>query len=91
MMVAARGSGSHPVPLDQVAGNRTQVLLDHPWIASARAALLAALAAAFAVFNCCLAVRRLRRASAGREVVFDFFIIVERGCGWKTPKKPMLL
>jgi 6-phosphofructokinase len=37
VMVAARGDGAQPVPLDQVAGNRKQVPLDHPWIAAARA------------------------------------------------------
>jgi 6-phosphofructokinase len=37
VMVAARGDGAQPVPLDQVAGNRKQVPIDHPWIAAARA------------------------------------------------------
>ncbi|HEV3216700.1 MAG TPA: ATP-dependent 6-phosphofructokinase [Vicinamibacterales bacterium] len=37
VMVAARGSGALPVPLDQVAGKRKQVPLDHSWIAAARA------------------------------------------------------
>ena len=37
VMVAARGDGAQPVPIDQVAGKRKQVPLDHPWIASARA------------------------------------------------------
>jgi ATP-dependent phosphofructokinase / diphosphate-dependent phosphofructokinase len=37
VMVAARGEGAHPVPLDQVAGKRKEVPLDHPWIAAARA------------------------------------------------------
>ena len=37
VMVAARGDGAHPVPLDQVAGKRKGVPLDHPWIAAARA------------------------------------------------------
>jgi 6-phosphofructokinase 1 len=37
VMVAARGEGAHPVPLDQVAGKRNGVPLDHPWIAAARA------------------------------------------------------
>lgn len=36
VMVAARGEGTAPVPLDQVAGNRKTVPLDHPWIVSAR-------------------------------------------------------
>lgn len=37
VMVAARGEGAQPVPLDQVAGKRKDVPLDHPWIAAARA------------------------------------------------------
>ena len=37
VMVAARGDGAQPVPLDQVADNRKEVPLDHPWIAAARA------------------------------------------------------
>jgi 6-phosphofructokinase 1 len=37
VMVAARGDGTQPVPIDQVAGKRRQVPLDHPWIAAARA------------------------------------------------------
>jgi 6-phosphofructokinase 1 len=36
-MVAARGDSAYPVPLDQVAGQRKDVPLDHPWIAGARA------------------------------------------------------
>jgi 6-phosphofructokinase 1 len=36
VMVAARGDGTEPVPLDQVAGKRKTVPLDHPWITSAR-------------------------------------------------------
>jgi 6-phosphofructokinase 1 len=36
VMVAARGDGTEPVPLDEVAGNRKTVPLDHPWILSAR-------------------------------------------------------
>jgi phosphofructokinase-like protein len=36
VMVAARGDGAAPVPLDQVAGNLKTVPLDHPWIESAR-------------------------------------------------------
>ena len=35
-VVAARGEGAEPVPLDDVAGNRKIVPLDHPWIDSAR-------------------------------------------------------
>jgi ATP-dependent phosphofructokinase / diphosphate-dependent phosphofructokinase len=37
VMVAARGDQAQPVPLDQVAGSRKEVPLDHPWIAAARA------------------------------------------------------
>jgi 6-phosphofructokinase 1 len=37
VMVAARGEGTAPVPLDQVAGKRREVPLNHPWIATARA------------------------------------------------------
>jgi 6-phosphofructokinase 1 len=36
VMVAARGEGSEPVPLDQVAGKRKLVPLDHSWIQAAR-------------------------------------------------------
>lgn len=36
VMVAARGEGAEPVPLEQVAGKRRVVPLDHPWIRSAR-------------------------------------------------------
>ena len=36
VMVAARGDGFEPVPLEKVAGNRKNVPLDHPWIESAR-------------------------------------------------------
>jgi ATP-dependent phosphofructokinase / diphosphate-dependent phosphofructokinase len=36
VMVAASGDGSEPVPLDQVAGKRKLVPLDHPWIQAAR-------------------------------------------------------
>ncbi len=36
VMVAARGDGCEPVPLDQVAGHRKTVPLDHPWVKSAR-------------------------------------------------------
>ena len=36
VMIAARGDGAEAVPLEQVAGNRKDVPLDHPWIQSAR-------------------------------------------------------
>ena len=36
VMVAARGEGAEPVPLEKVAGKRKTVPLDHPWIQSAR-------------------------------------------------------
>lgn len=36
VMVAARGDGAEPVPLEQVIGKRKTVPLDHPWIKSAR-------------------------------------------------------
>src|SRR6266511_3023333 len=36
IMVAARGEGSEPVPLEEVVGKRKNVPLDHPWILSAR-------------------------------------------------------
>jgi len=36
VMVAARGEGSEPVPLEKVAGKRKRVPLDHPWVKSAR-------------------------------------------------------
>lgn len=36
VMVAARGDGTEPVPLEKVAGKRKTVPLDHPWIQSAR-------------------------------------------------------
>jgi ATP-dependent phosphofructokinase / diphosphate-dependent phosphofructokinase len=36
VMVAARGDGTEPVPLEKVAGKRKTVPLDHPWITSAR-------------------------------------------------------
>jgi 6-phosphofructokinase len=36
VMVAACGDGSEPVPLEQVAGQRKTVPLDHPWLESAR-------------------------------------------------------
>jgi 6-phosphofructokinase 1 len=37
VMVASRGDSTMPVPLEQVAGNRQFVPLDHPWLAAARA------------------------------------------------------
>lgn len=36
VMVAARGEGAEPVPLDQVAGKKKLIPLDHPWIVSAK-------------------------------------------------------
>ncbi|MGO8767006.1 MAG: 6-phosphofructokinase [Limisphaerales bacterium] len=36
VMVAARGDGTEPVPLEKVAGKRKIVPLDHPWIQTAR-------------------------------------------------------
>jgi 6-phosphofructokinase 1 len=36
VLVAARGDGTEPVPLEKVAGRRKIVPLDHPWIATAR-------------------------------------------------------
>jgi 6-phosphofructokinase len=36
IMVAVRGDGTEPVPLELVAGKRKVVPPDHPWIASAR-------------------------------------------------------
>ena len=36
VMVAARGEGTEPVPLEEVVGKRKNVPLDHPWILSAR-------------------------------------------------------
>ncbi len=36
VMVAARGEGTEAVPLQEVAGSRKLVPLDHPWIASAK-------------------------------------------------------
>ena len=35
-MVAARGDGAVPVPLEEVVGKRRVIPLDHPWIESAR-------------------------------------------------------
>ncbi|RME84437.1 MAG: 6-phosphofructokinase [Caldilineae bacterium] len=37
VMVAARGDGVEPVPLEEVAGKRKLVPLDHPWVEAARA------------------------------------------------------
>ena len=37
VMVAAHGDDAYPVPLDQVAGKRRGVPVDHGWIAAARA------------------------------------------------------
>jgi 6-phosphofructokinase 1 len=36
VMVAARGEGTAPVPLEKVAGKLRTVPLDHPWVESAR-------------------------------------------------------
>ena len=36
VMVASRGDGAEPVPLELVAGQRRVVPLDHPWIEAAR-------------------------------------------------------
>jgi 6-phosphofructokinase 1 len=36
VMVAARGDGTEPVPLEKVAGKLRIVPLDHPWVESAR-------------------------------------------------------
>jgi 6-phosphofructokinase 1 len=36
IMVAARGEGYEAVPIEEVAGNRKLVPIDHPWIKSAR-------------------------------------------------------
>ncbi|HYG36535.1 MAG TPA: ATP-dependent 6-phosphofructokinase [Clostridia bacterium] len=36
VMVAARGDGAEPVPLEKVAGKLKTVPLDHPWLESAR-------------------------------------------------------
>lgn len=36
VMVAARGEGAEAVPLEEVAGNKKLVPVDHPWIDSAR-------------------------------------------------------
>ena len=36
VMVAARGDGVEPVPLEEVAGKKKLVPPDHPWVRSAR-------------------------------------------------------
>jgi ATP-dependent phosphofructokinase / diphosphate-dependent phosphofructokinase len=36
VMVAARGDGTEPVPLERVVGQRKTVPIDHPWIRAAR-------------------------------------------------------
>lgn len=36
VMVAARGQGTELVPLEEVAGRRKEVPLDHPWVQAAR-------------------------------------------------------
>jgi 6-phosphofructokinase 1 len=36
VMVAARGDGTEPVPLERVAGKRKIVSPDHPWVETAR-------------------------------------------------------
>jgi 6-phosphofructokinase 1 len=36
VMVASRGEGVEPVPLEQVVGKRKTVPLDHPWLEGAR-------------------------------------------------------
>jgi 6-phosphofructokinase 1 len=36
VMVAAKGDGTEPVPLEKVAGKRKAVPCDHPWITSAK-------------------------------------------------------
>jgi 6-phosphofructokinase len=36
VMVAARGDGAHPIPLDEVAGRKKLVPPDHPWVRTAR-------------------------------------------------------
>ncbi len=36
VMVAARGDGTRAIPLEDVAGRRKVVPVDHPWVASAR-------------------------------------------------------
>jgi 6-phosphofructokinase 1 len=36
IMVASRGDGTEPVPLERVVGRRKTVPMDHPWIRAAR-------------------------------------------------------
>ncbi|MEM7346831.1 MAG: ATP-dependent 6-phosphofructokinase [Chloroflexota bacterium] len=36
VMIAARGEGTEPVPLEEVAGKKKLVPLDHPWVTTAR-------------------------------------------------------
>ncbi len=36
VMVASRGDGAEPVPLEQVVGRLRTVPVDHPWLESAR-------------------------------------------------------
>ena len=36
VMVAARGEGVEPMPLEEVAGRKKLVPIDHPWVLSAR-------------------------------------------------------
>jgi 6-phosphofructokinase 1 len=36
VMVAARGDGTEPVPLEKVAGKRKTVPPNHPWVETAR-------------------------------------------------------
>ena len=36
VMVAARGEGAEPMPLEEVAGRKKLVPQDHPWLVSAR-------------------------------------------------------
>ena len=36
VMVAARGEGAEAMPLEEVAGRKKLVPLDHPWVVSAR-------------------------------------------------------
>jgi 6-phosphofructokinase len=36
VMVASRGEGAEPVPLEQVAGKRRLVPIEHPWVQAAR-------------------------------------------------------
>jgi len=36
VMVAARGEGVEPVPLEEVAGKKKLVPMDHPWVRCAR-------------------------------------------------------